>query len=204
MINIASNQATHNKYHNCAKNRAFKLISFGGQVHVIVHLEEMPARLVERAGEPVVFIQIPRPVNPLLPRQPLCREDMLGLGSGAGLILLGLDRVPPEAVAENADLSELRGGLPVGSEERVVERRLAVGHVEQRWLVHAAAAPVVEARDGEAEGGGGGALGGGEDGGEEVGGVREEGAAGEDSKLPTPRRERRVGPRSARRRRNGE
>lgn len=43
-----------------------------------------------------------------------------------------------------------------------------MGHVEERGLLHAAAAPVVEARDGEPELGGGGALDGGEDGVEEV------------------------------------
>jgi hypothetical protein len=51
-----------------------------------------------------------------------------------------------------------------------------VGHVEERGLLHAASAPVIEARDGEPELGGGRALDGGEDGIEEVrgGGVREE------------------------------
>jgi hypothetical protein len=87
----------------------------------------MPARLVECAGEPVTSIQLLCLINPLLPRESLGREDMRGLGGGAGTVLLGLDRVPPEAVAEHADASELRGELPVGGEERVVERRLAVG-----------------------------------------------------------------------------
>ena len=51
-----------------------------------------------------------------------------------------------------------------------------MGHVEERGLLHTAAAPVIEARDREPELGGGRALNGGEDGIEEVrgGGVREE------------------------------
>ena len=51
-----------------------------------------------------------------------------------------------------------------------------MGHVEERGLLHTAAAPVIEARDREPELGGGRALNGGEDGIEEIrgGGVREE------------------------------
>lgn len=75
----------------------------GGQVDVVVQLEEMPARLVERVGEPIFVIQVPRVAEPLLAREPLCSEDMWGLGGGARAVLLGLERVPPEAVAEHAD-----------------------------------------------------------------------------------------------------
>jgi hypothetical protein len=174
----------------------------------------MPARLVERTGEAVLLIHIPGLVDALLPREPPRLEDKLGLGGRARAVLLRLESVAPEAVAEHADAAELGTGLLVDSKERVVERRLAVGHVEERGLRHAAAAPVVEARDGEAEGGGG-ALDGGEYGVEEVGrggrareevaaSARGKRAAGEDSKLPTPRRESRAGASEASRRRSRE
>uniref|UniRef100_J3M3H3 Uncharacterized protein n=1 Tax=Oryza brachyantha TaxID=4533 RepID=J3M3H3_ORYBR len=130
----------------------------------------MPARLVERAGEHVVVvIHAARLVNPLLPSESLRRKDVLGLGGWARSVLLRLGCVVAEAVAEHADTAEPRGGLPVGREEGVVERRLAVGHVEKGGLVGAAAAPVVDVWHGEAQCRRRGALGCGEDGVEEFG-----------------------------------
>ncbi|GJN19920.1 hypothetical protein PR202_gb07236 [Eleusine coracana subsp. coracana] len=69
-----------------------------------------PARLVEGAGEPIVFIHTPDLVNPLFPREPLNAEDVCGLSGGADAILLGLDRVSTKAVAEHADVAELCEG----------------------------------------------------------------------------------------------
>ena len=90
-----------------------KLISFHQQwrrqIDVVLHLEEMPARLVERVGEPIVVIQNPRLADPLFPREPPGRKDIRCLGGGDRAVVLGLQRVPPEAVAEHTDAAELSG-----------------------------------------------------------------------------------------------
>ena len=51
----------------------------------------MPASLVERTGEAILLVHIPGLIDALLPREPLCFKDKLGLGGGARAILLCLE-----------------------------------------------------------------------------------------------------------------